>query len=130
MSRNASAFPTDLELEILKVLWRDGPSTVRQVREALAETRDLAYTTVMTIMGIMVKKKYIRRRKSKNAFVYRAIWSEQKTSQGMLRDVVDRLFDGSTAAVMEQLLDSSELDDQELLEIKRLVQRRTKRGES
>ncbi|MCL4694715.1 MAG: BlaI/MecI/CopY family transcriptional regulator, partial [Candidatus Hydrogenedentes bacterium] len=65
MPRIPSRFPTDLELAILKILWQRGPSTVRQVRDELAKERDLAYTSVMTIMTIMADKGYVRRRKSK-----------------------------------------------------------------
>ena len=127
MARNASQFPTELELEILKVLWRDQPCTVREVRDALSADRDLAYTTVMTVMGIMAKKKYVKRRKQKNTFVYQAIWTAEATSQGMLNDVVDRVFEGSKLAVMQQLLETSDLDDSELSEIRKLLSRRNKK---
>ena len=127
MARNASQFPTELELEILKVLWRDQPCTVREVRDALSADRDLAYTTVMTVMGIMAKKKYVKRRKQKSTFVYQAIWTAEATSQGMLNDVVDRVFEGSKLAVMQQLLETSDLDDSELSEIRKLLSRRNKK---
>ena len=91
MSRTTSKHPTELELEILKVLWRVGPATVRQLRDELAAVRDLAYTTVMTMMTIMDTKGYVTRVKDGRSFIYEATYHEQKASRNMLQDVVDRL---------------------------------------
>lgn len=121
-----SKHPTELELEILKVLWRLGPSTVRQVRDELAAVRDLAYTTVMTMMTIMSGKGYVKRNKDGRSYVYQATYQEQKASKNMLQDVVDRLFGGSTRAVMQHLLETSELDEAELKQIRQLINRKTR----
>ena len=126
MSRPPSKHPTELELEILKVLWQLGPATVRQVRDALAPVRDLAYTSVMTIMTIMNTKGYVARTKDGRSFVYRSIYREEKASRNMLQDVVDRLFGGSTTAVMQHLLETSDLDDEELKKIRSLINRKTR----
>jgi predicted transcriptional regulator len=112
-----------LELEILKIIWRDGPRSVRQVRDALAGFRPLAYTSVMTIMGIMTDKKYLQRRKSAGAFVYSARAGEQATRGGMLRDLIDRVFNGSTAAVMQNLL-AEDLGEEELQHLRSLIERK------
>ena len=131
MSRPASKHPTELELEILKVLWRIGSATVRQVRDELAAVRDLAYTTVMTVMTIMDGKGYVSRVKSGRSFVYRALYHEQKASKNMLQDVVDRVFGGSTTAVMQHLLETSDLDDDELKQIRLLINRKSReKGEA
>ena len=84
--------PTELELDILKIVWRDGAMTVRTVRDALAPTRDLAYTSVMTMMTIMVKKGYLRRRKQGSGYLYHATVSQAETTGKMLGDMVDRVF--------------------------------------
>lgn len=126
MPRSMSKHPTELELEILKVLWRLGPSTVRQVRDELAAVRDLAYTTVMTMMTIMSGKGYVKRNKDGRSYVYQATYQEQKASKNMLQDVVDRLFGGSTRAVMQHLLETSELDEAELKQIRQLINRKTR----
>lgn len=126
MSRTPSRHPTELELEILKVLWQLGPSTVRQVRDTLAPVRDLAYTTVMTVMTIMTGKGYVARTKNGRTFVYRAVYREAKASRSMLQDVVDRLFGGSTTAVMQHLLETSDLDDDELKQIRSLINRKSR----
>ncbi len=125
MPRSSSKNPTELELEILKVLWRLGPATVRQIRDELAAVRDLAYTTVMTMMTIMDTKGYVKRVKDGRSFIYEATYQEQKASRNMLQDVVDRLFGGSTKAVMQHLLETSELDDEELNQIRQIINRKT-----
>ena len=126
MPRTTSKHPTELELEILKVLWRIGPATVKQVREELATVRDLAYTTVMTMMTILDGKGYVTRAKDGRSFIYEATYHEQKASKNMLQDVVDRLFGGSTKAVMQHLIETSELDEAELIQIRSLINRKAR----
>ncbi len=87
MARPSSKHPTELELEMLKIIWRDGASTVRQVQDALASTRKLAVTSVLTIMNIMVDKGYLSRKKEGPAFVYRPLISEKATGRKMLKDL-------------------------------------------
>ena len=126
MARSASKYPTELELEILKVMWRIGPATVRQVRDELAAVRDLAYTSVMTMMTIMAGKGYVQRSKSGRSYVYQASFQKQRTSLSMLQDIVDRVFGGSTTAVMQHLLETSDIDDEELKQIRSLINRKTR----
>lgn len=126
MARPTSRHPTELELAILKILWRDGPRSVRQVRDALVEFRDLAYTSVMTILGIMTRKGYVRRNKSGGSFVYKAVLTEQAAGRGMLRDIVDRVFDGSAVAVMQHLIETGDLDADELAQVRQLINRKAK----
>lgn len=118
--------PTELELEILKVVWQIQPADVRQVRDALAEVRDLAYTTVMTMMSIMVDKGFLKRVKDGRKYIYQAVYHEQKASRNILRDIVDRVFGGSTTAVVQHLLESSEIDDDELKQIRSLINRKAR----
>lgn len=125
MARSASRHPTELELEILKILWRDGPSNVRHVRDALAGFRDLAYTSVMTMMTIMAKKGYLKRRKGEGGYVYQAAVSAKSTTRRMLHDLVDRAFDGSAAALMVNLLETKDIDAEELRQLRELIDRRT-----
>lgn len=126
MSRSPSRHPTELELEILKVLWQIEPSTVRQVRDALAPVRDLAYTTVMTMMSIMTTKGYLARSKLGRSYVYRSTYREEKASRNLLQDIIDRVFGGSTTAVLEHLLETSELDDADFKKIRALIARKSR----
>lgn len=126
MARPPSKHPTELELEILKILWRDGPLSARAVRDLLEPFRDLTYTSVITIMNIMVRKKYLRRSKADVGYLYKARITQASTTGGMLRDLVDRAFDGSVATLMVNLLESSEMNPAELAQLRELLERKTK----
>ena len=128
MPRRPSRHPTELELEILKILWRQGSLPVRDVRVALAAGagRDLAHTSVVTMLNIMVRKGYLRRTKQGNAYVFHPRVTEKDVTQGMLRDMVDRVFDGSAAGVMVGLLESVEIDDAELARLRKLIDRKAR----
>jgi BlaI family penicillinase repressor len=121
MVRPASPHPTELELEILKVVWRQGASTVRQVREALAPTRKLAHTSVITVMNIMVDKNYLTRDTDAASHVYKAKVKPGSVKRRMLGDLLRRVFDGSASAMMLNLLETSELQADELDELRRLL---------
>jgi predicted transcriptional regulator len=130
MPRPASQHPTDLELEVLKALWRLGPATVRQVRDARAAgapgspPRGLAYTSVMTVMTIMTNKGYLRRTKADGGYVYRAKVARHTTVGRMLRDLVERAFSGSAGAAALNLLESSEITHDELRQLRALIDRK------
>lgn len=99
MSRPASRYPTDHELEILKIVWRNHKVTVRQVRDKLSVRRVRAYTSVMTVMTIMAQKGYLRRLKKNGTNSYVARVSRDAVTTKIVRDVADKLFDGSTSAM-------------------------------
>ena len=124
MARNTSKYPTELELEILKILWRDGQATVRQVRKKLVSFRKLAYTSVMTMMSIMTEKGYLKRAKEGNYYVYKPKISEQETTHGILSDIVERLFDGSAAAAMVNLLETRDIDEDEMKQLRELIKQK------
>ena len=126
MARPTSRHPTELELEILKILWRQGPASGCQVRDALAPARELAYTSVMTILNIMTRKGYVRRKKEASGYVYRAAVAQDAAERGMLQDMVDRVFDGSAVAVVQHLIETSGLDADELTRIRQLIARKAK----
>lgn len=122
MPRPSSKHPTELELAILKILWRDGALSGREIRDVLAGDRELSYQSVMTMLGIMEDKGYVRRKKSGGSFAYSARVTEKATSKRMLRDVVDRVFDGSAGAAMVHLLESSDIDADDLQRLRDFVQ--------
>jgi len=123
MARPASKHPTELELAILKIIWNDGALPVSKVRRKLASFRDLAVTSVTTVMNIMVRKGYLGKTKSGGTFVYAARVKEAATARRILKDVIDRVFDGSTAAMVAGVLDTADLDDAELGKIQDLLDR-------
>ena len=113
--------PTDAELAILRVLWEKGPSTVRQVHEALADTRDTGYTTTLKLMQIMADKGLVKRNEASRTHVYSAIAGEHQTQQQLVRDLVDRAFGGSAAALVLRALSAEPTSDAELREIRQLI---------
>jgi BlaI family penicillinase repressor len=124
MPRPASTRPTDLELEILKVLWESSPATVRQVQAALAPRRPLAITSVTTVLNIMTRKRYLKRSKAGGVYVYRPLVTETATANGMIRDLVNRLFSGSAGSLMLNLLSEQDLDEKTLNEIRAVLNRK------
>ncbi len=112
---------TEQELEIMKVIWDLGSVTVRQVYEALRQHRQIAYTTVMTMMGILEGKKHLRRRKEGRAFIYEPVRPKQQVIAGMLEDFVNRVFNGSARPLVLSLAKDRKLSSQDLEEIARLL---------
>lgn len=127
MARPASEHPTELELAILKVLWHKSPQTVQTVREELASAgRELAHSSVITMLNIMVRKQYLKREKAGRAFEFTPLIEQQGVNRKMLGDLVDRVFDGSAAAVMVELFEASDVDSEELAAIRKLISRRSR----
>jgi len=120
MARNLPR-PTDAELEILRVLWERGPATVRQVHEAMAGTRDTGYTTTLKLMQIMADKGLVSRDESARTHVYTARASQAHTQRQLVNDLVDRAFGGSAAALVLRALRTHKTSDEELQEIRRLI---------
>lgn len=127
MARPASKFPTEFELQILKILWQDAPLLAREVQSALAlDGRELAKTSVITTLNTMVDKKYLKRRKQGNTYLFSPRISENEVGERVLGDVVDRVFDGSTASVVMKLFDVGQIDEEELKELRRVINRKLK----
>ncbi len=127
MARPKSPHPTELELQILKILWERSPLPVREIRLALADGgRESAHTSVITTLGVMVRKKYLRRTKQGNAFLFTPGITREEVSDGMLGDIVHRVFDGSPTALMASLFNTSDVDSDEIKELRRLINRKAK----
>jgi predicted transcriptional regulator len=113
--------PTTAELEILRVLWERGPSTVREVYEALKEGKDLGYTTVLKLMQIMTVKGLLRRDEQQRAHVYEAQQPAEKTKRQFAADVLQRVFDGSARELMLHALASQRASKKEIEELRSLL---------
>ena len=113
--------PTDAELAILGVLWERGPSTVRQVHEALADTRETGYTTTLKLMQIMADKGLVKRNETERTHVYTAVAGEEQTQRQLVKDLVDRAFGGSAAALVLRALSADDSTDAELKEIRKMI---------
>jgi predicted transcriptional regulator len=113
--------PTEAELQILRVLWGRGPSTVRQVHERLAAGRETGYTTTLKLMQIMADKGLVSRDESDRSHVYTARATEDQTQRQLVSDLVERAFGGSAASLVLQALSAHPASPAELDEIGRLV---------
>ena len=113
--------PTDAELAILGVLWARGPSTVREVHEVLADTRDTGYTTTLKLMQIMAEKGLVERNETARTHVYSAVAGEEQTQQQLVKDLVDRAFGGSAAQLVLRALSAEGATDAEVKEIRKLI---------
>jgi predicted transcriptional regulator len=113
--------PTAAELEILQILWENGPSTVGTVNEKLNETRKVGYTTTLKLMQIMAEKGLVRRDVSQRAHVYSSRFSADQTQKKLLANLMDRAFQGSASRLVMQALSTRKATDEELAEIRRLL---------
>lgn len=113
--------PTASELEILRVLWSRGPSTVREVHEALSETRSLGYTTVLKLLQIMTTKGTVRRNETQRAHVYEAGLPAEQTKRQLAGDILQRVFEGSASQLMMHALAGGKASPEEIEELRRLL---------
>jgi BlaI family transcriptional regulator, penicillinase repressor len=121
---DARAKPSDLELQVLSVLWRRGPSTARQVLEALPDGKARAYTTALTVLQVMEKKgllTHTRDAGGSTAHVYKPAVTKRQVLRPLLRGLVDRVFGGSTSAAVQQLLEESDVSADEVAQIRAML---------
>ncbi|MCR9117300.1 MAG: BlaI/MecI/CopY family transcriptional regulator [bacterium] len=113
--------PTPAELEVLKILWEQGESSVRDVMEVLNNDRPRAYTTVMSLLNVMTDKELLQKRAKGRAHLYRPNVKQTDTLGGMIGDLLGRAFEGSASSLVSQLLDQTNPDEQEIEAIRRLL---------
>jgi predicted transcriptional regulator len=116
-----AARPSELELQVLAVLWDRGPSSVRAVQEALADGKDRAYTTVLSVMQVMEKKGLVGHSQQGQAHIYHPLVRRGQVLRPMMRELVRNVFGGSPARALQSLLDGSKLDAGELEQIRRVI---------
>lgn len=108
----------------MKVIWELGQVTVRDVYEALLEHRKIAYTTVMTMMKILEQKGHLRRKTAEKAYLYEPAKPKQQVIQSMVREFLDRVFNGSAEPLLLHLVEDKHLTKKDLEEIARMIPRR------
>jgi BlaI family penicillinase repressor len=113
--------PTASELEILGVLWRKGPSTVHDVRDALARGESVAYTTVLKLLQIMTDKGLVTRVAPGRPHVYRAALPEAGVKRRLVADLLDRVFDGSAMSLVMQALSARPATPEELQQLRAML---------
>ncbi len=128
MARTESEHPTELELELLKVLWDESPLPVREVRARLEAdaNRPLAHSSVITMLNIMHRKGFLRRRKEGKSFLFSPKVKKESVTGGMMGDLLSRVFDGSPSAMMLNLLETTDIGADELAELRKLITQKAK----
>lgn len=117
-----------LEADIMQVIWKIQKATVQDVYDELSRDRNIAYNTVMTVMTRLAQKGVLKRQKDGRAFVYFPKTTKSEVGQGMLQYVIDKIFGGSKVPVISQLLAETDLSEEELNVLKRLVEKKKSEG--
>ena len=119
--------PTDLELELLKVVWARGQATVREVFQDLSKQRKIAYTTVLTMMGILEHKGHLEKTAGERAYIYRPTRPKDQVVEGMVEEFVNRVFSGSAKPLLVHLVEDPNVPTEDLAEIEKLLRARRKK---
>ncbi|MGY8767186.1 MAG: BlaI/MecI/CopY family transcriptional regulator [Pirellulales bacterium] len=122
MARPKQQTPTAGELEVLKLLWEQGPMTVRDVLTVLNQQRERAYTSVMSLMNVMADKNLVTRQPHGRAFLYEAIKPREKTLNSIVGELLGRAFEGSASSLVAHLLEQSKPSEDEMQEIRRTLE--------
>jgi predicted transcriptional regulator len=112
---------TGQELEIMKVVWGLESATVRQVYEALLKRRQIAYTTVMTMMNILEQKGFLNKRREDRAYIYSPAQPQKQVVGSLVRDFVNRVFNGAAEPLLLHLVEDQKLTEKDLDEIRRMI---------
>jgi len=124
MARSASKHPTDGELEILQILWVHGPASLGEICAALRLKRQIATTTVATVLKVMREKGLASRRKTSRGFSWSAIVKREKTASGLIGKLIERVFEGSAQRLVAHLVEDGNLSPEDLEEIRMLLDKR------
>ena len=121
MPWESSSQPTDAELQILRVLWEHGPSPVRVIHESVSRNKDTNYSTTVKMLSVMLDKELVKRDESVRPHIYRTVKKQETTQKGMMRDLMDRVYGGSPGRMVIQALSSKKASQEELDEIRKLL---------
>ena len=125
MARSASPHPTDGELEILRVLWSEGPTSLSRLCEVLRLQREVATTTVATMLRVMLDKGLVRRQGAGRGAQWAAAVTQKKTAKHMVTKLVDHVFDGSADLLAAHLVEGGQLSAKQLNELRELIDQRS-----
>ena len=121
MPRPASGQPTEVEMQILRILWDLGPSPVREIHKRLQAAKGTNYSTTVKMLAVMLQKGLVKRDEKSQPHVYRPALTRAKTGKRLLDDLVEKVYDGSTMALVLQALSSGKATKEELDEIRRIL---------
>ena len=118
---------TDHELQIMKVIWERGSATVRDVYEELLKQRKIAYTTVMTVMGVLEQKGRLKKSLSGRAYMYRPAQPQKEVVGSLVRDFVGRVFNGMAQPLLVHMVEDGKITENELDELKKLLKEKRRK---
>lgn len=121
MARHVSSQPTEVELQILRILWNDGPSIARHIHDSLQAFKQTTYSTTVKMLSVMMEKGLLKRDDDAKPQVYRAAAPQQRTQKQMLGDLIDKVYGGSAAALMLHALSSKKATSEEIAEIREML---------
>src|SRR5436190_24385674 len=121
MARPASTRPTEVELQILRILWELGPSPVREIHKRLEAAKGTNYSTTVKMLAVMLEKGLVKRDELAQPHVYRAGMSRKNAGQRMLSELIEKVYEGSAMSLVLQALSSSQASKEELDEVRRLL---------
>jgi BlaI family penicillinase repressor len=121
MPRPAPSQPTEVELQILRILWEAGPVTVREIHNRISEYKETNYATTVKMLVVMLEKQLVSRDDSIRPQVYRAVVTQATTQRKMLNDLVRKVYDGSTKSLIMQALSSKKASQEDIDEIRNLL---------
>lgn len=119
--------PTEAELEILNILWADGPATVKEVHEKLALTKDTGYTTTLKVMQVMLLKEFVTRDATSKIHIYTAAVDKEQTQGQMVQRMIDTMFNGSAMQLVLQALGNHKASHAELEKIREYLDTKKKK---
>ncbi|MCA9107398.1 MAG: BlaI/MecI/CopY family transcriptional regulator [Planctomycetales bacterium] len=121
MARSASSQPTEVELQILRILWDDGPSIARHVHNQLQATKQTTYSTTVKMLAVMLEKGLVKRDESVSPQVYRAAVSRDSAGKRLVKELVDKVYDGAAMSLVLHALKGAQASPEELAEVRRLL---------
>ena len=129
MPRRKSSTLTQLELEIMQIVWKEGETTVKDISDSLRQSgHPLALPSIRTMLSILEHKGYVKRQRGGRSHVYRAIVSGEQAQRRILKDIIDRAFDGSASGLVAALVNCQMVSKGEIEEARRLIEKREKGG--
>lgn len=128
MPRHSSKQPTEVELEILRILWDAEKASSREIHQQLAKLRDTNFSTTVKMLAVMVEKGMVRRDESSRPIQFRAAKSKEKTQSGILKNLIRKAYGGSASSLVMQALSSQKSSKQELQQIRELLDQLDKKG--
>lgn len=123
MARHSSTQPTEVELEILRTLWDQSEAAARQIHDSISENRETNYSTTVKMLAVMHEKSLVKRDDSVRPILFRAAASQKKTQTKLIKNVVQKVYDGSVGSLVMQALSSKKATKEELAEIRELIEK-------